>query len=323
MPAPFHTQQMNDWPALPYDEWRETRDTLHMYTQIIGSLRLALALFEPHWMNVPLYVTSRGLTTSPMPVGSWTLEADFDFVDNVLVLRCSDGGLERRALGGAVADFHADVQRALQRLDLDVVLAVMPSEVPDPIPFARDRRHHVYDPAQALRFWQVLGRIDTVLKEHRAGFFGKSPPVCFFWGTFDIAVIRVGTRRVTPRPGAKTIERFGGTAEQICAGWWPGDARYPHPAFYAYAWPKPAGVERSSIRPVGAAWDTTIGEFLLPYPIVHASADPRATILEFLRSTYDAGAKLLGWPDDLTRFDVPGRAPAKAQRRAASGRAAR
>ena len=296
---------MSEWPPLPYREWRDTRDTLHLYTQIVGSLRLSLTPFEPHWMNVPLYLTSRGLTTSPMPVGLRTLDAEIDFIDSALILRTSDGGIERRALGGAVADVHADVQRALRRLQVEATLPGMPSEVPDPIPFAQDRTHHVYDPAQALRFWRLLARIDSVFKEHRARFFAKSPPVSFFWGSFDLAVVRVGTRRVAPRAGAGTIERFGSTAEQICAGWWPGDARYPHPAFYAYASPKPAAVERAAIRPAGAAWNTSIGEFILPYDVVCASNEPQAAILEFLRSTYDVGAALLGWPDDLTRFDMP------------------
>ncbi|HEX6062068.1 MAG TPA: DUF5996 family protein [Candidatus Limnocylindria bacterium] len=306
---------MSDWLPLPYREWHETRDTLHLYTQIVGSLRLALAPFEPHWMNVPLYLTSRGLTTSPMPVGSRTLDAEIDFIDSALIFRTSDGGTERRPLGGAVADLYADVGRALRRLDVEAALAAMPSEVPDPIPFAQDRTHHVYDPAQALRFWRLLARIDTVLKEHRAAFFAKSPPVSFFWGSFDLAVVRVGTRRVAPRAAAGTIERFGATAEQICAGWWPGDARYPDPAFYAYAWPKPAGVERVSIRPPGAGWNSAIGEFVLPYEVVRTSADPRAAILEFLRSTYEAGATLLSWPDDLTRFDVPADRSTTAHRR--------
>jgi hypothetical protein len=305
VPAPSHTQPVSDWPPLPYAEWRPTRDTLHLYTQIVGSLRLALAPFEPHWMNVPLYLTSRGLTTSPMPVGSRILDAEIDFIDGALILRTSDGGIERRALGGPVADLFADVVRALRRLGVKAAPAAVPSEVPDPIPFAQDRTHVVYDPAQALRFWRALARVDTVLKEHHARFFAKSPPVAFFWGSFDLAVVRVGTRRVAPRPAARTIERFTGTAEQICAGWWPGDARYPDPAFYAYASPKPAGVERAAIGPAGAAWNTAIGEFVLPYEVARAAADPRAAILEFLRTTYDAGAKLLGWPDDLTRFDVP------------------
>jgi len=311
---------MSDWLPLPYDDWRATRDTLHMYTQVVGKLRLALTPFEPHWMNVPLYVTSRGLTTSPMPIGSRTLEADFDFIDSVLILRTSDGALERRALGGSVAEFYADVLGALARLRVDVRLSVVPTEVPEPIPFPSDRTHDTYDPAQALRFWRVLGLIDSVLREHRAGFFGKSPPVCFFWGTFDLAVVRIGDRRVAPRPGAGTIERFGGTAEQICGGWWPGDERYPHPAFYAYAWPKPAGVEREPIRPAGAAWNTTIAEFLLPYDVVQRSAEPGGAILEFLRSTYAVGARLLRWPEDLTRFEVPGPPLAAAAPARVSGR---
>jgi hypothetical protein len=282
-----------------------------MYAQVIGKLRLALGPFEPQWANVPLYVTARGLTTSAMPVGSRTLDAELDFVDNVLVLRSSDGGSERRTLGGSVADFYGDVMRALAKLGVTVKLSVVPSEVPDPIPFPEDRTHHVYDPDQALRFWQVLAMIDGVLREHRAGFFGRTPPVSFFWGTFDLAVHRFSGRRASPRPEAGTIERFSATAEQICCGWWPGDERYPHAAFYAYAHPKPAGIEQRPITPAGAAWDATIGEFLLPYAVARSSPDPRAAILDFVRSTYDAGAGLLGWPSDLTRFDVPGRHPAK------------
>jgi hypothetical protein len=296
---------MTSWLPLPYGEWRETRDTLHMYTQVIGKLRLALSPFEPQWANVPLYVTSRGLSTSPMPVGLETLEGEFDFFDNVLVLRLSDGRIERRVLGGSVAAFYGDVMRALARLGVEVELSLVPSEVPDPIPFPEDRTHHHYDAAQALRFWRVLARIDSVFREHRAGFFGKTPPVSFFWGSFDLAVVRFSGRRVNPPRSARTIERFTSTAEQICGGWWPGDARYPHPAFYAYAAPKPVGLEQAAIQPTGAAWNTTIGEFVLPYAAAQASADPRAAILEFLRSTYDAGSRLLGWPSDLTQIERP------------------
>jgi hypothetical protein len=297
---------MTAWPRLPYEEWRETRDTLHMYTQVLGKLRLALSPFEPQWANVPLYVTARGVTTSPMPVGLRTLEGELDFFDNVLVLRTSDGRVERRELGGAVAEFYDDVMKALRRLGVEVDLSVVPSEVPDPIPFPDDRTHHTYDKAQALRFWQVLAMIDVVLREHHAGFRGRTPPVCFFWGTFDLAVVRMSGRPATPRRGAGVIERFSGNAEQVCAGWWPGDARYPDPAFYAYAYPKPAGIERAAIAPAGAAWNATIGEFVMPYSVVQAAADPRATILEFLRSTYDVGARMLDWPGDLTKIDVPG-----------------
>jgi hypothetical protein len=296
---------MTAWPPLPYQEWRATRDTLHMYTQVLGKLRLALSPFEPQWANVPLYVTARGLTTSPLPVGLRTLEGELDLIDHVLVLRTSDGRIERRELGGPVADFYGDVMQALRRLDVDVRLSVVPSEVPDPIPFPDDRTHDTYDAGQARRFFELLAMIDVVFRGHRAGFRGRTPPVCFFWGTFDLAVIRLSGRSATPRRGAGIIERFSGNAEQVCAGWWPGDARYAQPAFYGYAYPKPAGLERAAIAPAGAAWDPTIGEFLMPYAVVRASADPRATILEFLRSTYDVGARLLGWPADLTEIDVP------------------
>jgi hypothetical protein len=296
---------MAPWLPLPYDEWRETRDTLHMYTQVIGKLRLALSPFEPQWANVPLYVTTRGLSTSPMPVGFRTLEAEFDFFENVLVLRSNDGRIERRILGGSVADFYGDVMSALARLGVEVTLSVVPSEVSLAIPFPEDVTHHTYEPGQAFRFWQVLAMIDNVFREHRAGFRGRTPPVCFFWGTFDLAVVRLSGRSASPRPGAGIIERFSGNAEQICAGWWPGDERYPQPAFYAYAYPKPQGIEQKSIRPAGAAWNTTIGEFLLPYASVQASADARAAMVDFLRSTYDVGAGMLGWPNDLTQIDSP------------------
>ena len=303
---------MTAWPPLPYAEWRETRDTLHMYTQVLGKLRLALSPFEPQWANVPLYVTARGLGTSPMPVGDRALEGELDFIDNVLVLRTSDGGIERRDLGGSVADYYGDVVRALARLGVDVTLSIVPSEVSDPIPFPEDRRHHTYDPGQALRFWRLLVAIDTVLREHHAGFRGRTPPVCFFWGTFDLAIVRSSGRAVPVRPGAGIIERYGGNVEQICAGWWPGDERYPEPAFYAYAYPKPDGIERATIKPAGAAWNTTIGEFIMPYEFVRSSADPRGAITEFLRSTYDVGANALDWSSDLTQIDVP-------ERRAANG----
>ena len=299
---------MTSWPTLPYAEWRETRDTLHMYTQVLGKLRLALTPFEPQWANVPLYVTARGLGTSPMPVGDRVLEAELDFIDDVVVLRSSDGGLERRGLGGSVADFYGDVMQALARLGVSATLSVVPSEVDDAIPFPEDRTHHTYDSGQARRFWHVLSLVDIVLHEHRAAFRGRTLPVSFFWGTFDLAVVRTG-RPVPPRPGAGFIERFGGNAEQVCAGWWPGDARYPEPAFYAYAYPKPADLAQASIRPAGAGWNTAIGEFVMPYSVVQRSADPRSAILEFLRSTYDVGARLLGWPSDLTQIDAPSAPP--------------
>jgi hypothetical protein len=296
----------NEWPALPYPEWRDTRDTLHMYMQVIGKLRLALSPFEPEWTNVPLYLTARGLTTSPIPEGLRAFDAEFDLIDHVLVLRSSDGRVEQRPLGGPVADFYGDVMNALARMQLDVAISVMPSEVPNPIPFPEDRSHSTYEAAHAARFFHVLSMVDIVLKEHHARFRGRTSPVQFFWGTFDLAVFRFSGKQVTPPPDAGVIERFGGDAEAICAGWWPGDERVPYPAFYAYAWPKPEGIEHAEITPEGAAWSTSSGEFIFPYDSMRTQADPKTAALEFLRSTYDAGAKYVPkWPSHLTEVTAP------------------
>jgi Family of unknown function (DUF5996) len=289
---------MDEWPALPYEEWRETLDTLHMYTQVIGKVRLALSPLEPQWANVPLYVTARGLSTSPVPFGLRTLDAEFDLISHSLVLRTSDGGTERVELSARpVADFYRDVMDAFARLSLDVTISGTPSEVSDPIPFAVDRTHHSYDSEQAGRFFRVLSQVDVVLKEHRAPFPGRTSPVHFFWGTFDLAVTRYSGRPATPPPGAGSIYRRGADAEQICAGFWPGDDRFPRPAFFAYAYPKPEGVENIAIAPEGASWDATVGEFILPYDAVRASTDPRADILAFLDSTYHACAGAAAWSD--------------------------
>ena len=291
---------MEEWPALPYEEWRDTLDTLHMYTQVIGKVRLALSPLEPQWANVPLYVTARGLTTSPVPFGLRTLDAEFDLIAHRLVLRTSAGGVERIELAPrAVADFYRDVVDALARLSVDVTISGTPSEVADPIPFAVDRTHHSYDREQASRYFHVLSQVDIVLKEHRARFLGRTSPVHFFWGTFDLALTRYSGRPATPPPGADVIYRHSADAEQICAGFWPGDERFPRPAFFSYPYPKPDGVEDIAIAPDTAGWDSTLGEFLLDYDAVRASTDPRADILAFLDSTYRACAGAAAWRDDL------------------------
>ena len=291
----------NEWPALPYEDWRDTRDTLHMYTQVIGKLRLALSPFEPEWAHVALYVSPRGLTTSSIPVGLRTFDAEFDFIDHVLVIRTSDGDIDRRPLGGTVADFYQDVMRTLERMGVDVAISELPSEVSDPIPFPDDRTHHTYDAAQVGQFHAVLSLVDLVMKEHRAHFHGRTTPVEFFWGTFDIALMRYSGRLIEPPRDAGIIRRVGADAEAICAGWWPGDERVPHPAFYAYAFPPPDGIERVSIQPAGAAFDAASGEFLLPYDAARAEPDPRRAIREFLSSTYERAAELMGWDPELTR----------------------
>jgi hypothetical protein len=297
---------MDNWPALPYQEWKATRDTLHMYTQVVGKLRLALSPFEPEWGNVPLYVTARGLTTSPVPCGDVAFDAEFNLMEHELVLRVSDGGLERIPLRPrAVANFYADVMSALARLGIDVTISAVPSEVAHPIPFAADLEHHSYDPGQANRFFQVLSRVDQVFREHRAGFAGRTSLVHFFWGSFDLAVTRFSGRLFAPPPDAGTIERYASDAEQICAGFWPGNEQHPAAAFFAYAAPRPDGIESAPIRPATAAWNDQIGEFLLSYDAVRDAPDGRRAILDFLQSTYEEAASRLGWSSDLTQFDRP------------------
>ena len=293
------------WPSLAYPDWRATRDTLHMYTQVMGKLRLALSPFEPEWGNVPLYVTARGLTTSPVPVGLRTFDAELDLIDHVLVLRGSDGRADRRPLGGSVADFYTDVCAALGRMDVTVSISTLPSEVSDPIPFPDDRTHDTYEPQHARQFFEVLSMVDVVMKEHRAGFRGRSTPVHFFWGTFDVALARFSGRPATPRPGAGLIERVGGDAEQICAGWWPGDERTPYPAFYSYAYPAPDGLPELAVEPAAAGWNSSAGEHLLTYDAARSEPDPRQAIRRFLDSAYAGAAALMNWDTELVHVDSP------------------
>jgi Family of unknown function (DUF5996) len=310
--------ETTSWPELAFEEWRDTRETLHMYTQVIGKLRLALSPFEPEWAHVPLYVSARGLTTSPVPVGHGTFEAEFDFIANELVMRSSDGNVEHRPLGGSVADFYQGVMGALKRMDIHVELSVVPSEVSNPIPFPEDRTHDTYDPDQAARFHQVLSKVDVVFKEHRAHFRGKTSPVQFFWGTFDLALNRYSGKAIEPDPNAGVIARVGGDAEMICAGWWPGDERVSEPAFFAHTFPAADGLDQVQIQPGAGGWNTTMGEFVLPYDAVRASDDPGRAVHQFLDSTYEGAAKLLGWDDSLTQVVAPTRT--HPSRRASNGR---
>jgi len=296
---------MDEWPDLPYESWRPTRDTLHMYTQVIGKLRLALSPFEPQWANVPLYLTARGLSTSPVPFGSRTFDAEFDLFAHALVLRVSDGGQGRVPLGAAVADFHDAVLAALRDLDIDVAISELPSEVPDPIPFPEDRKHDTYEPEQAHRFWQVLSRVDVVMKRHRALFRGKTSPVHFFWGSFDLANVRYSGRPATAPSGSGVIMRYSEDAEQVCAGFWPGDASTPYAAFFTYGYPRPAGVAEAAIRPAAGLWVEEAGLFVLPYDDVRREPDPAAAVQEFLSTTYDACAAGLGWSADLVSTERP------------------
>jgi hypothetical protein len=286
-----------EWPALPLSAWRETRDTLHMYTQIVGKIRLALAPLERGWANVPLYLTPRGLTTSAMPYGERLVQIDFDFAGHAIDITVSDGGARSIALLPArcVADIYAAIMDALAALGVPVKIWPVTVEVPNPTRCDQDRVHASYDPEYVQRFRQALACIGSAFIEYRAPFRGRHTLLQFFWGTFDLAYVRFSGRDVDPPPNADRIMRIGGDAEEIAAGFWPGDDRFPEPAFYSYAYPKPEGIEQAAIRPAPAAWHADLGEFVLRYDDVRKAPSPRAALLDFLASTYDAASKAAGW----------------------------
>jgi hypothetical protein len=271
------------WPELPYDAWRETRDTLHMYLQIVGKVRHTLSPKEADWGHAPLYLTARGLNTSPIPHENGVFDIDVDLIDHVVSVRTTAGRVDKIKLQPrTVADFYAELMGILDTAGLSVEISVTPSDVTDGIPFPEDALHSSYEPEWASRFWTVLVCVDRVLKEHRARFRGQRSPVQLWWGSFDLS-----------------YSRYVG-AEHAAAGFWPGDERFRQPAFYAYTAPKPDGIEAAAAAPDGAFWSSELGEFLLPYEAVRVSPDPRGALLEFLESTYRAGAERHGWAAELT-----------------------
>jgi hypothetical protein len=296
------------WPELPLDEWQDTYATLHMWTQIVGKIRLAQTPLVNHWWNVPLYVTARGLTTSAMPYEDRTFQIDFDFIDHQLIIKCDDGATEAIALvPRSVADFYREVMRALRVLGIEVKIWPVPVEVQDPIPFEQDDKNASYDAEYANRFWRILVQIDRVFTEFRSRFIGKSSPAHFFWGSFDHAVTRFSGRRAPEREGADKITREAYSHEVISHGFWPGmrasgpverdksDGLIYAPAFYAYAAPEPPGLSKEPIRPQQAFYSTAMKEFILLYDDVRQAASPEDALMEFLQSTYEAGARLAGW----------------------------
>ena len=299
----------SNWPELPYGAWQETCATLHLWTQIVGKVRLAHTPWLNHSWHVPLYVTARGLTTSPIPYGSRSFEILFDFNAHVLDVDVSDGSSRRIALQPrTVADFHAALLEALTELDLATAIDPRPCEIADALPFDRDRVHAAYDAGYAHRFWRALVQIDRALKQFRTGFLGKSSPVHFFWGSFDLAVTRFSGRPAppftTPIPGlAAAVMREAYSHEVSSAGFWPGSSALPWPAFYSYAYPTPAGFKERPVRPAAASFNEALGEFLLPYEAVRTAADPEAVLLAFLESTYEAAAESGGW--DRAHLECP------------------
>lgn len=288
------------WPALPLDEWQDTYSTLHMWTQIVGKIRMAQAPMINHWWQVPLYVTTSGLTTSPIPYQTRTFEMAFNFLDHSLDVTTSEGRRRSVALEPkSVAAFYRETMAALRALGIDVTIWTTPVEVPDRTPFEEDERPRAYDPDSAQRLWRILVQIDRVLKQFRARFTGKASPVHFFWGAFDIAATRFSGRRAPEHPGAPNVARSvmveAYSHEVSSAGWWPGGGLVQEPAFYAYAYPEPEGFADYPVRPEQAFYSSELGEFLLPYEAVRISPTPDDTLLAFLQSTYEAAADLAGW----------------------------
>ncbi len=288
------------WPDLPYSEWRETAATLQLWTQIVGKIRLALTPWLNHGWQVVLYVTARGLGTSPIPIGHEILEIEFDFIGQRLTARTSRG--EERVLSlepQTVADFHARVLDMLNGIGVDVVINETPNEVADPIRFSQDRTHAAYDAGAAHRFWRALIQVDRIFKLFRTGFLGKASPVHFFWGSFDLAVTRFSGRTAPPHPGGvpglpDAVTREAYSHEVSSAGFWPGNEAFPQAAFYSYAYPEPMGFRDRAVTP-GARFDAALGEFVLPYDTVRTAKNPDALLLDFLSTTYAAAADAGRW----------------------------
>jgi Family of unknown function (DUF5996) len=289
------------WPALPLTAWRDTCATLQLWTQIVGKLRVAATPWLNHSWHSALYVTARGLTTSPIPHAAGTFEAQFDFIAHRLLILTDRGGEAAVPLRPqTVADFYAAVMAALTQLGVPCAIDRMPNELADAIPFDRDRVHAAYAADYAHRFWRVLLQADRIFKQFRTGFIGKASPAHFFWGSFDLAVTRFSGRRAPLHPGgvphlSDAVAQEAYSHEVSSAGFWPGGGAVDDAAFYSYAYPLPAGFDKATARPAAASFNTTLGEFILPYEAVRAAPDPNATLLDFLQSTYDAAADLGKW----------------------------
>jgi hypothetical protein len=291
---------MNDsWPELKFAEWKDTLATLHMWTQVVGKIRLEQTPLVNHWWNVPLYVSARGLTTTAMPYNDRIFEIEFDFIDHQLRIECSDGAEKTLKLRPqTVADFYAEVMSALHDLGIDVKIWTMPVEIPDPIRFEEDTIHAAYDADYANRCWRALVKMDDVFKEFRARFIGKVSPVHFFWGSFDLAVTRFSGRPAPERPDADLITREAYSHEVISHGWWPG-SKDMEAAFYSYTTPEPAGladtIGEGKIRPAETFYSAEMKEFFLPYDAVRVSDSPETALMNFSQTTYEAGANLAAW----------------------------
>jgi len=289
------------WPSHALAEWKDSLDTVHRWMQIVGKTRLALAPSVNHWWHITLYLTARGLTTSPMPYGVRSFEVEFDFIDHNLLIRTSEGATRALALvPRTVADFYREYMGMLDALGFRVTLRAVPSELEDTLRFDQDREHRSYDPDYVSRCWKILSRTNRVLQQFRGGFLGKCSPVHFFWGAFDLACTRFSGRRAPTHPGGVPhlpdwAVREAYSHECISAGWWPGGGPLPEPSFYSYSYPEPAGFSEAPIQPEGAYYHSELREFILPYETVRLAPNPEKTLLQFFQTTYEAGATLGQW----------------------------
>jgi hypothetical protein len=305
------------WPEIPLVAWQDTFTTLHLWTQIVGKVRLKQTPWLNHSWHATLYVTSRGLTTSPIPHGNRTFELEFDFITHRLDIRSSDGRRDEIPLQPqSVAAFYERLMDALQRLGLGVRISRTPSELVDPIPFAQDEVHKSYDPEFAHRFWSALVQVDRVMKIFRTRFIGKASPVHFFWGADDLAVTRFSGRRAPEHPGGipnlpDWVTREAYSHEVSSCGFWPGGGAIDYPAFYSYAYPEPAGFATAHVGPDGAFYSQDFREFVLPYDRVARAASPDDTLLAFLQSSYEAAANLGGWDRSALEVDYSRRETAR------------
>ena len=302
------------WPSLPLDEWGKSSATLHMWTQIVGKIRLVQSPWINHSWHATLYVTARGLTTSLVPHGTRMFQIEFDFVSHRLVVQTTDGGVGGFALEPqSVASFYARLMDEMRRLDLDVKIWGTPNEVVEAIPFREDEVHRAYDPECVNRFWRILVQADRIFKVFRATFIGKCSPVQFFWGAADLAVTRFSGRRAPEHPGGipnlpDRVTREAYSHEVSSCGFWAGGGPIPYPAFYSYAYPEPAGFAEAPVKPAEAFYSRDLREFILPYDVVRQAASPDDTLLQFLQTTYEAAAVLANWDRaSLERDDDPSR----------------
>ena len=295
------TSHGGTWPELPYAAWTDTAVTLQLWTQVIGKIRLARTPWLNHSWHVALYVTPRGLTTSPIPDGTRTFQIDFDFIDHDLRICTGDGAEWQLALEGqSVASFYAEVMAHLASLGIAVAIDEMPNELPEPIRFSQDTRHASYDPEAVRRLFQILVNADRVFKQFRTGFLGKASPVHFFWGSFDLAVTRFSGRSAPRHPGGlpnlpDEVACEAYSHEESSAGFWPGSGAIDYPAFYSYAYPEPPGFRAAKVKPDAAFFSEALGEFILPYDVVRTAAHPDQALLDFLQSTYEAAAQAAKW----------------------------